>query len=88
MAPPKFAASQFAGKNLSPEIPTLANSSSEKGQWIPCGDYNHYLHHKLFECNYAGGGMSFFDKIFGTFHDGSEESDLAFREKRKSRRYL
>ena len=60
----------------------------KKGQWIPCGDYNHYLHHKLFECNYAGGGMSFFDKIFGTFHNGSEESDLAFREKRKSRRYL
>ena len=73
--------------------PTAGHTGYERmvfknGQWIPCGDYNHYLHHKLFECNYAGGGMSFFDKIFGTFHDGSEEADLAFRERRKSRRYL
>jgi hypothetical protein len=32
--------------------------------------------------------MSFFDKIFGTFHDGSEEAEIAFKERRKSRKYL
>ena len=36
--------------------------------------YAHYLHHKYFEVNYAD-GMVPLDKWFGSFHDGSEESD-------------
>ena len=36
--------------------------------------YVHYLHHKYFEVNY-GDGLIPFDKYFGTFHDGSRESD-------------
>lgn len=36
--------------------------------------YIHYLHHKYFEVNY-GDGLVPFDKIFGTFHDGSEGAD-------------
>jgi sterol desaturase/sphingolipid hydroxylase (fatty acid hydroxylase superfamily) len=46
----------------------------KNGKSIPSGDYNHYLHHKYFECNYAGGGVSILDEIFGTFHDGSNEA--------------
>jgi sterol desaturase/sphingolipid hydroxylase (fatty acid hydroxylase superfamily) len=36
--------------------------------------YIHYLHHKYFEVNY-GDGLIPFDKWFGTFHDGSRESE-------------
>jgi sterol desaturase/sphingolipid hydroxylase (fatty acid hydroxylase superfamily) len=36
--------------------------------------YDHYLHHKFFECNYADGVIPI-DKWFGTFHDGSKEAE-------------
>lgn len=36
--------------------------------------YDHYLHHKFFECNYADGVIPL-DKWFGTFHDGSREAE-------------
>lgn len=42
------------------------------GKGVEIGNYFHYLHHKYFECNYSGDGMPIFDKVFGTFHDGSE----------------
>ncbi|MCW5706873.1 sterol desaturase family protein [Shinella sp.] len=38
--------------------------------------FQHYLHHKYFECNYADGAIPL-DKWFGTFHDGSPESQAA-----------
>jgi sterol desaturase/sphingolipid hydroxylase (fatty acid hydroxylase superfamily) len=48
--------------------------------------YIHYLHHKYFEVNY-GDGLVPFDKWFGTFHDGSKESqaqmDARFEKKRE-----
>ena len=47
--------------------------------------YGHYLHHKYFEVNY-GDGLVPFDKLFGTYHDGSEEADVAMRERLKSLR--
>ena len=54
--------------------------------------YAHYLHHKYFEVNYGDGAVPL-DKLFGTWHDGSEEADERmkerFREKKerlKSRR--
>ena len=31
------------------------------------------MHHKYFECNYADGAIPL-DKLFGTFHNGSEEA--------------
>jgi sterol desaturase/sphingolipid hydroxylase (fatty acid hydroxylase superfamily) len=37
--------------------------------------YAHYLHHKHFEVNYADGATAL-DKLFGTWHDGSKESDV------------
>lgn len=36
--------------------------------------YLHYLHHKYFEVNYGGEGLIPLDKWFGTWHDGSKES--------------
>ncbi|PHR92228.1 MAG: desaturase [Blastopirellula sp.] len=42
--------------------------------------YTHYLHHKYFEVNY-GDGLVPLDKIFGTWHDGSKESDEIMKER-------
>lgn len=36
--------------------------------------YVHYLHHKYFEVNYGGDGLVPLDLWFGTWHDGSKES--------------
>ncbi|MEZ5669763.1 MAG: sterol desaturase family protein [Alphaproteobacteria bacterium] len=41
------------------------------GKAVMIDNYFHYLHHQYFECNYSGDGMPVFDKVFGTFHDGS-----------------
>lgn len=43
--------------------------------------YAHYLHHRYFEVNYADGTIPL-DKWFGTFHDGSAESDEALKARR------
>ena len=45
----------------------------KNGVSIPTGDYNHYLHHKYFECNY-GELTSPLDKWFGSFHDGTKKT--------------
>ncbi len=73
--------------------PTAGHTGYEKmtfknGVAIPTGDYNHYLHHKYFECNYSGGNVSFLDKLMGTFHDGSEEATKAVMERIKGKNYL
>ena len=47
---------------------------------IEGGCHFHYLHHKYFECNY-GGSLVALDRLFGTFHDGSEESHGAMRRR-------
>ena len=36
--------------------------------------FDHYLHHKHFECNYSDGVIPI-DKWFGTFHDGSKAAE-------------
>lgn len=41
---------------------------------IEMDSYDHYLHHKYFEVNYAGGVIPL-DRWFGTFHDGSAEAE-------------
>ena len=38
-----------------------------------------------FECNY-GGSLAPLDKLFGTFHDGTEAADAAMRERLRARR--
>lgn len=35
------------------------------------------------ECNYSGDGMPIFDKLFGTFHDGSDKA-----QERTNRRFM
>lgn len=45
-------------------------------------DTFHYLHHRYFECNYAGGDAAFMDIWFGTFRD--RIMDHAPREDAKS----
>ena len=47
--------------------------------------YAHYLHHKYFEVNYADGGIPF-DRWFGTWHDGSPDSDAKMEARLKKRR--
>ena len=45
---------------------------------VPC--YEHYLHHKFFECNYADGTIPI-DKWVGTFHDGSKEAEVRMNKR-------
>jgi len=51
---------------------------------IDTHSYDHYLHHKYFECNYSDGVIPL-DKWFGTFHDGTpaaqERMDQRFLER-------
>ncbi len=42
--------------------------------------YMHYLHHKYVRVNY-GTGVLPFDRLFGTFHDGSDESMRALKNR-------
>ena len=53
-----------------------------KNKGVDTHAYIHYLHHKYFEVNY-GDGLVPFDKWFGTFHDGTTES-----EERMNQRFL
>ena len=57
----------------------------DKQRTINSYAFNHYLHHKYFECNYSDGVFPL-DKMFGTFHDGSEASHQAMRERQRRRR--
>ena len=45
-------------------------------------DFFHYLHHKYFTVNFGNQDMAF-DKWFGSYHDGSEESQAAMRIRRR-----
>lgn len=58
------------------------------GRLVDTHAYDHYLHHKHFECNYADGVLPL-DKWFGTFHDGSREAETAMNKRfmERSRRY-
>ena len=47
--------------------------------------FGHYLHHKHFEVNY-GDGLVPLDKIFGTWHDGSDEAAEQMRKRLRARR--
>jgi sterol desaturase/sphingolipid hydroxylase (fatty acid hydroxylase superfamily) len=52
-----------------------------EGLEVKTGDYFHYLHHKYFECNYGGDGPVNLDRLFGTFHDGSEAATERMNER-------
>ena len=40
-------------------------------------DAFHYLHHRYFECNYAGTDAAFMDVFFGTFRPALDDTDAA-----------
>ena len=60
----------------------------KNGKWMVTGSYAHYLHHKYFECNYAGDDLNILDKIFGTFHDGGDEATEAVMQRLKKKTYI
>ena len=48
-------------------------------------DTFHYLHHRYFECNYAGTDASFMDILFGTFRESiNDKEELKIRDDAKS----
>ena len=55
------------------------------GRSVDTHAYNHYLHHKYFEVNYSESTVPF-DRLFGTFHDGTKEADVAMRARVAARR--
>jgi len=55
------------------------------GAWLNADHYQHYLHHKYFEVNYADGLVPF-DRLFGAFHDGAEEANAALKQRRIAKR--
>ena len=68
-------------------LPAFSHSGFEKvvlfGKvTINVGYYFHQLHHKYFEVNY-GNALAPIDKIFDTWHDGSDAATKFFRSKQK-----
>ncbi len=49
---------------------------------IELGDFMHQLHHRFCDCNY-GSYETPWDKVFGSFHDGTEEGDAFIKQRRK-----
>lgn len=53
---------------------------------LKTGDWYHQLHHQYFKLNF-GNTLTPFDKLFGSWHDGSKESLQAQKHRlRESRR--
>ena len=46
-------------------------------------EYFHYLHHRYFECNYGNPSVPW-DRLFGSFFDGSKESKKMMKARLKS----
>lgn len=49
---------------------------------LKLGTFHHQMHHRYFECNYGSLEVPW-DKVFGSFHDGSVEADDRMKERRK-----
>ena len=49
---------------------------------LALGTFYHQLHHRYYECNYGNQEMPW-DRWFGTFHDGSDESTKQTRSRKK-----
>ena len=49
------------------------------------GSFYHYLHHRYFECNYAGDDGMLLDKLFGSLHDGTQEGHVKMRKRAQDR---
>ncbi|WP_264211532.1 sterol desaturase family protein [Leisingera thetidis] len=46
------------------------------------GTFHHQMHHRYFECNYGSLEVPW-DKVFGSFHDGTVQADAEIKERRK-----
>ncbi len=49
---------------------------------LALGTFHHQMHHRYFDCNYGNLEMPW-DKWFGSFHDGTNQSHQAFKERKK-----
>lgn len=49
---------------------------------LTLGNFHHQMHHRYFECNYGNLEVPW-DKVFGSFHDGTEQSHEDFLERRR-----
>ena len=49
---------------------------------LKLGTFHHQMHHRYFECNYGSLEVPW-DKLFGSFHDGTPEADARMKERRK-----
>ena len=49
---------------------------------LKLGTFHHQMHHRYFECNYGSLEIPC-DKLFGSFHDGTEEANERMKERRK-----
>ena len=49
---------------------------------LKLGTFHHQMHHRYFECNYGSLEIPW-DKLFGSFHDGTEEANERMKERRK-----
>ena len=49
---------------------------------LQLGDFMHQLHHRYFDCNY-GSYETPWDKIFGSFHDGTEAGNEHIKRRRR-----
>ncbi|MEQ8666993.1 MAG: sterol desaturase family protein [Rhodospirillales bacterium] len=52
------------------------------GARLRVGDFFHQLHHRYFDCNYGVLEMPW-DRMFGSFHDGTPEGDALIAERRR-----
>jgi len=56
-----------------------------KSRQLNFGDFFHQLHHRHFDCNY-GTYDTPWDRLFGSFHDGTPEGDTLIGKRRKAMR--
>ena len=49
---------------------------------LKLGTFHHQMHHRYFECNYGSLEIPW-DKLFGSFHDGTVDADERIKERRK-----
>ncbi|MEO1264595.1 MAG: sterol desaturase family protein [Pseudomonadota bacterium] len=49
---------------------------------LKLGTFHHQMHHRYFECNYGSLEVPW-DRVFGSFHDGTPEANARMQERRR-----
>ena len=68
----------------------VVTHTGHEGLWVQgakrlhLGNFHHQMHHRYFEVNYGTLEIPW-DKLFGTFHDGTEAAKARMRERLKAR---